>query len=94
MPAMTARQVRITRHFALGIFSLIIICNLSWVKSVRTSVLADAVDGVADVLPRAQVLDFHATPGNLGDPRCPLICFTTGSMPSSVPGNCTGYSAR
>jgi predicted short-subunit dehydrogenase-like oxidoreductase (DUF2520 family) len=53
MPAMTARQVRITRHFALGIFSLIIICNLSRAKSVRASMLADAVEGVADVLPRA-----------------------------------------
>jgi predicted short-subunit dehydrogenase-like oxidoreductase (DUF2520 family) len=51
---MTARQVRITRHFALGIFSLIIICNLSRAKSVRTLVLADAVEGVADVLPRAR----------------------------------------
>jgi hypothetical protein len=57
-------------------------------------VLADAVEGVADVLPRGQVLDFRATPGNLGDPWCPLIFFTTGSMPSSVPSNCPGYSAR
>ena len=32
--------------------------------------------------------------GNLSDPWCPLICSTTGSMPSSVPSNCTGYSAR
>ncbi|HJY73341.1 MAG TPA: hypothetical protein VJ347_16305, partial [Streptosporangiaceae bacterium] len=36
MPTTTARQVRTTRHFAPGIFSLIINCNLSWAKSVRT----------------------------------------------------------
>jgi hypothetical protein len=36
-PATIARQVRITRHFALGIFSLIIIPNLSWAKSAHLS---------------------------------------------------------
>jgi hypothetical protein len=49
-PATTARQARITRRLALGIFSLITICNLSWARLVRTSVLVDAVDGVVAVV--------------------------------------------
>ena len=48
-PAMTARQARITRRFALGIFSLIITRNLTWASLARTSVLADPVDGVVAV---------------------------------------------
>lgn len=46
---MTARQARITRRLAPGIFSLITICNLSWARSARTSVLADPVDGVVAI---------------------------------------------
>jgi hypothetical protein len=48
-PAMTARQARITRRFALGIFSLIITRNLTWASLPRTSALADPVDGVVAV---------------------------------------------
>jgi len=46
---MRARQARITRRFALGIFSLIITRNLTWASLARTSVLADPVDGVVAV---------------------------------------------
>jgi len=33
----------------------------------------DAVVGAVEILPRAQVLDFHTTPGNLDNPWRPLI---------------------
>jgi hypothetical protein len=47
-----------------------------------------------EVLPRAQALDLHAALGIRTIRGGRLSCFTTVSMPSSVPANRTRYSAR